>query len=449
MTKQKIQDYLLKHPIDRSQQNPYESTATALGIDKEQVRAEWRALRRKGLVEVQTNYIQVGNVQTPPPTWTATITDGGSFRIDGSNASISRTVNNEIRNELDLADACDIDLKEWTITSWECKSYNAWIKNKAGEIESQPKFSVYAKMKRRELDSDPALQKEELLKQLFTSAPEIQFVDLFISDDDSPVKDCLYEVSIPDAHFGKLAWKEESGDDYDLKIASERYSRAVNELLSRVNLERVERILFPIGNDMINIDSNANTTTSGTPQQVDGRFPKIIQVVKNILIDTINKLGVIAPVDVLVVPGNHDYHTMFMIGEILEAYYSNTERVTVLNSPNPRKYYQYGLNGFQYTHGNEEKHQELGLIFATENPKLWAGTKYRVAKLGHLHKTKKLNFISTDEHQGFQVEILPSLSGTDLWHKKKGYMSLKAAKSYLYHREYGKIAEFTHNLDQY
>lgn len=446
MTKQKIQDYLLSNPIDRNQQNPYDAPAKVLGVDKEEVRAAWRALRRKGQVE-QQNY-NIGTVSVPS-VWINSTGDeptSTTYSWSGDQGSVAKTVDREIRNEMDLANECDIDLNLWKIVAWECKSYNAWIKNKAGEIESQLKFSVYAKMKRRAVDSDPALQKQELLRELFQAAPDLQFVELHLPTDESPVKDSLYEISIPDAHFGKLAWREESGEDFDLKIASDRYNQAVNELLSRINLERVDRILFPIGNDMINIDSNSNTTTAGTPQQVDGRFPKIIRVVKELLIATINKLGVIAPVDVLVVPGNHDYHTMFMIGEILEAYYSNTERVTVMNSPSPRKYYRYGVNGFQYTHGNEEKHLELGLIFATEEPELWSSTLYRVAKLGHLHKTKKLNFISTDEHQGFQVEILPSLSGTDLWHKKKGYMSHKAAKAYLYHISKGKIAEFTYNL---
>ncbi len=63
---------------------------------------------------------------------------------------------------------------------------------------------------------------------------------------------------------------------------------------------------------MINIDSPANTTTGGTPQSVDNRFPKIITVVKNLLIKTIDELSLIAPVDILVIPGNHDRDTMFM-----------------------------------------------------------------------------------------------------------------------------------------
>lgn len=449
MAKTNIEKYLLANPIDRTQPNPYTEAAKKLGVDTEVIRRVWRTLRRKGLVE--TNVIiphcSVGvSYNNPSVTTSPNVNTSYTFKNQGDNATVSKQTEVEVRNELDLAEVCDIDLSIWTITEWECKRYDAWIKNKNGEIEAQARYSVYAKMKRKKLDTDIVLQKDQILRELFESAPELQIVDLSIPDDFSEEKDCLYEISIPDIHFGKLAWGEETGEDYDLKIACERFNVAIAELLSRVNLEKVERILLPIGNDMINIDNNNNTTTAGTPQSVDGRFPKIIRVVKELLIENIVKLATIAPVDVLVIPGNHDNHTMFMIGEILEAYFYNTEKVAVFNSPEPRKYYQYGLNGFQYTHGDNEKHPELGLIFATENPKLWADTRFRVAKLGHFHKTKKLNFVSVDEFQGFQVEVLPSLSGTDLWHKKKGYMSNKAAKAFLYHKTKGKIAEFTYTL---
>lgn len=255
-----------------------------------------------------------------------------------------------------------------------------------------------------------------------------------------------YEINISDMHFGKLAWSEESGEDFDLRIAEERYETAISQLLSLVNLSQIERIIFPIGNDMINIDSRNNETFAGTRQDSDSRFFKIIRTVKQILIKNINSLATIAPVDVIVVSGNHDPESMFMLGEILDAYYHNNPNVNIDNAAKQRKYYQYGKNGFQYTHGNEENHKDLGLIFATEQKNLWADTEFRYAKLGHYHKNKKLSYVSVDEYQGFQVQIIPSLSGSDAWHTSKGYMSKKACKGFLYDPIKGQIAEYTHTL---
>lgn len=289
-------------------------------------------------------------------------------------------------------------------------------------------------------DTNLASQKELLMEEIKDSSCYIPFK--------RPNKRAkyAYEINIPDVHFGKMSWSEESGEDYDIKIAEKRYEEAIQSLLSLVNTDDIEEIIFPIGNDMINIDSRRNETFAGTGQDSDSRFYKIVKVVKSILIRNINALSVIAPVKVIVVSGNHDPETMFMLGEILESFYHNNENVDVDNFPRQRKYYQYGLNGFQYTHGNEEKHTELGLIFATEQAQLWADTIYRFCKLGHFHKNKTIKYLSIDEHQGFQVQILPSLSGSDAWHNSKGYMSKKQAKGFLYHKNNGQVAEYTYSV---
>ena len=262
----------------------------------------------------------------------------------------------------------------------------------------------------------------------------------------APGKDSLLLISLPDLHFGKLAHKDEVGEDYDIKIASERAKEAVNDLLNRVNIHTIDRILFPVGNDLFNVDNQQSTTTAGTPQDCDTRFHKMVKTTRSVLVEIINQLSYIAPVDVPIVVGNHDATTAFLMGEILEAWYHNDPDVNVQNGAAQRKYYQYHKNGFQFTHGNGENHKDLGLIFATEQPKLWADTKFRFCQLGHFHSAKKINYVSLESHQGFQIEILPSLSGPDAWHSSKGYISNKAAKAFLYHHTKGEIANYTYTV---
>ena len=57
-----------------------------------------------------------------------------------------------------------------------------------------------------------------------------------------------------------------------------------------------------------------------------------------------------------------------------------------------------------------------------------------------------MNYVSVDNHQGFQIEILPSLSAADEWHSAKGYISNPQAKAFLYHKEEGEIAEYTYTV---
>lgn len=256
----------------------------------------------------------------------------------------------------------------------------------------------------------------------------------------------LLELAIFDLHIGKLADELETGEKYNSEEACRRFRDAIRGLLAHVNLGSIERILLPIGNDLIHVDNKKGTTTAGTSVDCDSRFTRMIKVAKDLLIETINDLCLLAPVDVIVVTGNHDNHATYMVGEILSAYYTSSPLVTVNNQPTSRKYYTYGSTAIQLSHGNEERHNELGLIFATERPHIWGLAKHRFCQLGHYHKNKRTSYVSVDEYQGFQVMILPSLSGQDAWHSQKGYFSKKAAKAFLFSRENGLVAEYTYNV---
>lgn len=344
----------------------------------------------------------------------------------------------EIRTLEELVEKTNIDLKKWKIVKWR---QNYW-----GNI-NDPHWQVRAELEPRKLDKDPELQKDYLLEEIKKYQEQVPFrPNGKYPFQDNNFKEFLLELSIPDLHIGKLAWGEETGEDYDIKIAVESYKKAISTLLSRAPLQSLAKIVLPVGNDLIHIDNAENQTTAGTVVDTDSRFAKIVQVAKKLLIETIDELKQIAPVEVIIVRGNHDSTVTFLLGEVIEAWFHADPLVTVDNSPKWRKYYQYGKVGVQLTHGDKEKHEELGMIFANEEPQLWADTKFRFCKIGHFHKTKKLNWVGVDSKPGFQIEVIPSLSGTDEWHSGKGYLSNKQAKAFLYHKEEGEIAEYTYTV---
>jgi len=376
--------------------------------------------------------------QTTKETGKLTVTKGPQITVQArtftedikkGTAELTAEVKREIHNLEELIEYTKIDISVWNI--------DKYVQNYWGN-EDHPHWQVKAFLSKKKVDNSFILQKELLLKEIREQKPAKAW-----NIRHGKKKGLLYELSIPDIHIGKLAWNPESGNDYDIDIAISRYKDAIKELLSRVNLEQIGRIHLPLGNDGLHVDNAENLTTAGTPQDTDGRFPKIVKAAKKLFIEVIDELKLIAPVDVTIIRGNHDSTSMFMLGEILEAWYHNDYNVNVNNDPKFRKYYQFGLNSFLFTHGDKEKQSDLGIIFATEQPKLWGDTKFRFAKLGHLHKSKKTEFISVDTHNGFQVEILPSLSGTDEWHYSKGYLALKQAKAFLYDLDKGEIGNFT------
>jgi hypothetical protein len=259
---------------------------------------------------------------------------------------------------------------------------------------------------------------------------------------------CLYEIDMFDIHFGRLTWEEESGENSDIKLAKQVINSTLNKLLSYASNEKISKILFPIGNDFFNVDSKFNTTTAGTPQQEDTRWQKTFKTGRELMVGMIDLCSTIAPVDVLVVPGNHDEQRSFYLGEALECWYHNNKNVSVDNSAMKRKYYKYGNNLIGFTHGSDEKLDKLPLIMAMEKPDLWSQTKYREWHTGDKHHLKDMVYTSASEGGGMVVRILRSLASADAWTFNKGFVgALRASESFLWHPENGLVAQFTATPD--
>lgn len=344
----------------------------------------------------------------------------------------------KVRTLEDITREAKIDLDVWKI---DRHVINKWdVTNREGQTFQNWQVKVWLSKIRTEEESKAW---ENFLKVINDASPNYPKIKRRKTG-----KNYLFELSLADLHVGKMGWGLESGDDYDTKIALGRYNQAIEDLISQVVhlADEIEEILLPIGNDLINVDNLNNMTTNGTPQTVDSRWQQMFLKTKAVMITNIDKLSEIAPVKVIMVTGNHDQQTVFYLGEALKAWYRNSDSVTIDNSPTQRKYYLYGANMIGYTHGNEEKHIDLGLIMATERPEMWAASKFREIHLGHFHKSKETKWIDSDEHQGFKIKILPSLSSSDSWHAKKGYIAVRSAKGLLYHKADGQVGEFVFNV---
>lgn len=256
----------------------------------------------------------------------------------------------------------------------------------------------------------------------------------------------LLEISINDAHFAKMCWARETGDNYDLHIVEDLYEQSVRNLANKVNGFSVDRILLPVGNDFFHIDSPENRTTAGTQQDTDSRYAKMFEVGQMAVIRSINFLLNIAPVEVVWVGGNHDRLSSWHLVHTLKAWFHKTQEVSVDDSPRPRKYVQYGKTLLGYAHGDQEKHLSLPNIMAGEEPHMWAATTFREWHLGHYHKRKETFHTGTDTFEGVIVRVLPSISGRDAWHARMGYMGLRAADAFLFSKEHGPAGQFTSNV---
>ena len=303
--------------------------------------------------------------------------------------------------------------------------------------------------------------KKELLEYIETRSVKVPKIKYKKSKD--PI---CYEISLPDIHYGKIT-------DEPMNIIEKHYIQAIMDLHRKADGLEIDRFLLPVGNDGLNSEGMSRATTKGTPQQDNMRWRESFRGYWHLVSKAIDYLAQFAPVDVVVVQGNHDfermfyagevlaaiYHNnknvivvqgnhdfelMFYAGEVLDAIYKNNKNVTVDNSLDARKYYEYGINMIMFTHGDKEKTQELPLLIATEQPEMWSRAKVREINCGHKHK-EMLN-----EYMGTKVRFIPSICGNDLWHKTQGYIgTLRCGQAYIWNKNRGLEGYLQTNIMNY
>jgi len=358
-----------------------------------------------------------------------------------------------IKTLSELLKICEVDQSLWDVTqNW----VNKW--DVTAVIEGIPRTFQNFQVKAR-LEKKLTVVRERAIGELFLDMcknyepPVLKVLPNVITHDN---ENNLFEVTIFDLHLGKLAWGGETGESYDTKIARQRFLTTIATLIKNASGFKYNRILFPIGNDFFNSDTIFNTTTKGTPQDEDLRWQKTFNVGVRLLIDAISLLkqtGV--PIDVVNIPGNHDFERSFYLGSYLEAWYNNDTQVSINNGASPRKYYRFGKVLLGFTHGSEEKEGSLPLIMASdiESKPLWSETVFHEFHVGHIHRKRDVKYTildkerMTNEDLGVTVRYLSSLTGTEEWHHKKGFVgALKAGEGFIWNDEAGMVAHLNANL---
>ena len=300
-------------------------------------------------------------------------------------------------------------LNDNEIEETDVKSVKFWQ-----NMQGDHRFSVVVKGE----DDLVKQARNEIVELLESYSPKVEA-------DYAQVQDAVtYEISLPDIHYGKYTGQT-------LDQAEEEYMNTVKELMNKAKGLNIERILLPIGNDGMNSEGYSRATTKGTPQQDSAEWQETFVGYCNLMVRAITYLAKSAPVDVVVVQGNHDYERMFYAGEFLRAFFLNDERVAVDNCFDSRKYYEYGTNMIMFTHGDKEKPANMPLIMATEQPMMFARTKFREVHCGHMHKEM------VNEYRGIKVRFIPSICANDAWHKMMGYSAKRTGQAHIWSKERG------------
>jgi len=243
-------------------------------------------------------------------------------------------------------------------------------------------------------------------------------------------------LSIQDLHFGK-----ENND-----TVTQDFKNAIKDLTMRAYAShRLEKIIYVIGGDLLNMDTFSGTTTSGTPVDNAQRAQDAYTNAFDTLYWSIAYLKEFcSTLQVVYLPGNHDRLSSYHLAHALSKCFKQGD-IKFDVDYSERKVVVYGNNFFAFEHGDVTK-KNTPLVYATEFPEFWGSTKYRTCYTGHFHSKKTTEYITDNEVHGFSIKHLPSLSKSDYWHYHNKFTgSKRQAIMEIHDGKKGKISEFTYN----
>jgi len=251
----------------------------------------------------------------------------------------------------------------------------------------------------------------------------------------------MLELSIADLHLGKLAWVGDSGENYDYKIAKERFFYVINDVLTRTAHYKFNKILFVFCNDFFHYDNVDVATTSGTRMDSDLRWAKMYKVGVEMLIEGIDLLAQHAPVETFYLGSNHDKMTSFYAVCHLAAWFRHNKNIIINTDAQARKYIEFGKCLIGFAHGDSESKSKIGKLMPVEAREAWGRTFYHEVHAAHFHSEQAIK-----EENGIIVRYISSPTGTDNWHYEKGFVgAIKKAQSFIWDKELG-LTDIIHTV---
>lgn len=253
-------------------------------------------------------------------------------------------------------------------------------------------------------------------------------------------EEIMVGVPMGDPHVGLHAWAEESGEDFDLKIAERDLCGAVDRLMLSTP-EAAECLIGNLGDFFHADNSEGVTLRSRHALDVDTRWAKVLRVGVKIMRYVVEAAArKHKRVRVINAIGNHDDHSSVFLTACLGHIFENEPRVTVELLPRKVHYHRFGRVLIAVTHGDTIKMDRLPLETAASVPQEWGETEFRYGWTGHIHTDTKKEF------NGMVVESFRTLAARDAWAASMGYKAGRDMKAIVYHRDFGELERHTVNV---
>ena len=246
---------------------------------------------------------------------------------------------------------------------------------------------------------------------------------------------------ITDYHLSMLSHSEETGADWDLKIAEKNLLAWFTQAIAQAPAS--ETAVFAQLSDLLHADGlEPLTPASKHVLDVDTRFYKVVRTVIRLLRQIIDMLlAKHAKLHVIMADANHDPVSQIWLREWLSVLYENEPRITVDRSPSPYNAFEFGKVALFFHHGHKRKVSNVSEVFAAQFREMFGRTKYAYAHMGHYHSidVKENNLMIVEQHR--------TLAAPDAYSARAGYAAGRDAKVITYHTLYGEVSRLTINSD--
>ncbi len=246
-------------------------------------------------------------------------------------------------------------------------------------------------------------------------------------------EDLLNQFTITDNHFGMMSWREETGSDYDLRIAEQLLLDWFSAAVAQAP-DAHTAILAQLG-DLMHHDALESVTPAHKHVlDADSRLQKVIRVVIRTIRRIIDMLlQKHERVHVVMASGNHDPASSAWLREMLAVMYENEPRITVDNSPSLYYAFEWGRTMLAYHHGHKRGVANIEATIAGMFREMFGRSLQAYVHIGHRH--------SDDARKGtlMYVEQHETLAAPDAYAAGGGWLSGRSAKRITYSKEFGEV----------
>jgi hypothetical protein len=250
----------------------------------------------------------------------------------------------------------------------------------------------------------------------------------------------INQYTLTDYHLGMMAWHEESGSDWDMKIAEDTLVNFFEIAISH-SPECDEAIFSELG-DFLHWDGlDAVTPGNGHLLDADTRFTKLVRVAIRVIRRVITMLlEKYQKVHLIIAEGNHNLASSVWMREMLSSFYENEPRLVIDTRPDPYYCITFGKNCLFYHHGHKRGLNNIDSVFVSKFKKEFGESDFVYGHIGHLHnlQVKETNLMVLEQHR--------TLAAKDAYASRGGWGSDRDAKVITYHKDYGEVSRQTINI---